>query len=867
MNLLDNFEEYKLPLLENGVRLPDFEIPSKIAEELGLRGNISDYDFLKALSEAGLKQKIGLNHPNIKEYKTRLKTELDSFNELGFCGYTLITWDIVRFCRESNIATGYGRGSCAGSLVLYLIDVVSHVDPIINKLYFERFLSKTRAKFKEVNGAKYYDGSLLFDVDLDVEDTRRDKVFTYISEKYPGRTAKICNMNTLTSKILVKEVVKAYLEFNEESATEISEMIPKLFGKVHDLDKSIEESKEFANFVNYNPDVLKICKSLYELPSHLSVHASAMLISYRPIDEFIPLQLVNNKETEKMDKITAYSMDDALNLAVKIDILGLNSASLISDVCNMINIRPNDIDIHDPMIYENLRNLQHAEGLFQVSSPTNFNVLKKVKPRNLEDLAAIVALARPGALQFVEQFADYVQTGKFQSIHPFLDDVFQETGSLCLYQEQLMKATNKIGFSLEEAEILRRIVGKKKLHEVKEWQEKIHTKIKENKLDPVLGDIIWKILDDSASYSFNKSHSVAYASMCAATTYLKFKYPREFYLNLLKLSREKSNQIECIQKIQAELMFFDIKLLGPDLLKSNLDFTLEGDDIRFGLSSIKNIADKSFEKLMQFQKSCKNKFQIFLAAEEAKLRLSIVCNLCQAGCLDTFLGKYSRSRLVLEVQTFGKLTPREKKRIFQIAGDFDYDLFKIIKYLSTSQNGEKSFMSESRLETLRRDYSPFKEIYKKNSENEGLCNYFFEKKLLGYSYSQHLEKLLRVHYPELMDINEVKSEIKDLPVCFCGEVEEVKYFTARNKKKTKCCKLLLRDSTGSITVMMFNDCIAFNEENNGGQKYENGQILVVKGTTKQDCVFANQAVNQAIKIVTKLSEVEEKEPKKEKILV
>ena len=195
------------------------------------------------------------------------------------------------------------------------------------------------------------------------------------------------------------------------------------------------------------------------------------------------------------------------------------------------------------------------------------NIFQKVKPKNLEELSGVLALARPGALAFVDQYASYTNDDIKESIHPFFDDILSPTGGVALYQEQLMRMAHKIGFTLDEAEILRRIVGKKKVSEVRKWKKKIRDKVKENELDTEIGNILWRILEDSANYSFNKSHSISYAARAAATTYLKFKYPQEFFLSLLKMTRHEPDPILEISKIQTEILGFSclsfIAVLSP----------------------------------------------------------------------------------------------------------------------------------------------------------------------------------------------------------------------------------------------------------------------------------------------------------------
>jgi DNA polymerase-3 subunit alpha len=264
-----------------------------------------------------------------------------------------------------------------------------------------------------------------------------------------------------------------------------------------------------------------------------------------------------------------------------------------------------------------------------------------------------------------------------------------------------MQMAHKIGFTLDEAEILRRIVGKKKVDEVKKWKQKIIDKIAENNLAPEIGDILWKILEDSANYSFNASHSFSYAALAASTVYLKFKYPREFFLALLRMTRNEPDPIGEISKIQKEMSYFGVKLLPPHIVKSKMDFSTEGNDIRFGLLSIKGISDKSMEKLGKFKTEKSGKFHVFEAANEAGLNVGVLCALIQAGALDGF--KQSRTKVVYEAQFWNLLTEKEKIKCLELADQFDHDLVNVIKELMTRKDEKgKTIIKESRIETLKK---------------------------------------------------------------------------------------------------------------------------------------------------------------------
>lgn len=855
MSFTQQFQKYSIPLLTNGVKLPKFQLSPEDKERYKNDNCYKDdYEFLRALCIDGFVKKVGKFNPKYKEYQQRMDKELSLFKELEFCGYVLITWDIINFCRRNNIGTGYARGSAAGSLVLYLIDVVSHVDPVKNNLYFERFLSKARAKFKEIDGVKHYDGSLLLDIDIDISFRQRSQVIEYLDNKYKSQTAKLLTVSTLTSKILIKEVIKVYLGSNEDDANIVSDMIPKVFGKVYNIEDSIKESPEFAGFADKNKEAILIAKKLHGLYLHYGVHPSAVVISAEKINDILPLQCTKDK-----DLVTGYSMEDTLNLAAKVDILGLRAATLVQDVCQLVGIKPEDIDVEDPVIYRNLQNLTCPHGLFQIEADCNYKVLQKIKPRNLNDLSAIVAIARPGALQFTESYAQYVESGEYQSVHPFFDDVFKPSGGLCLYQEDLMRAANKIGFTLDESEILRRIVGKKKLDEVKEWQSKIENKVKENKLSPELSGILWKILDDSASYSFNKSHSASYATMCAATAYLKFKYPKEFFVTLLRLSQDEPNPIEEVSKIYKELPYFNIQLLPPSITKSANNYEIEGDNIRMGLNSVKSISDKALTKLDNFKNKYSSKFDIFRAANSAGLNLGIVSNLIWAGSLDDMLTE-SRATTQMEFVLWNLLTGKgEKEWASKLEKEYNSNLIEIVKALNEKVKNEKGkpIIKDSRRLTIRKGFAPYMEMYKANQNNPDIFTYVAERFLLGFAYSKTLYDIYKPHVDNLVTIQEILGDLEDTKVKFVADVAEISL--GKTKKGSECMKLQVKDHTGDIRIMVFensyNDGITRSKEASGRMIVEN-DIIICEGIKKDGaCVFGELVTAQNANVFLKISQM------------
>jgi DNA polymerase-3 subunit alpha len=842
----DKFQDTELDI--HGVRLPEFEIDLASKRHLGISEDSSNYDFLKALALNGFKNlNINKSDKDYKKYVDRAKHELDTLKELGFIDYILLVWDVIHFCKTSDIPIGLGRGSAAGSLILYLVGV-TRIDPVKYDLYFERFISKIRAKKQVIDGVTYLDGSLMCDVDLDICYYNRQKVLQYLENKFKGKTSKILTFNSLSGKLLIKECGKIIAEKPEQEMTMISSLIPKTYGQVKDISEAYQEVEQFKEWCDQNKEAYQIALKLRDLIKNKGVHPSGVLLSYYDLETICPTEFSSDKEV-----VSSFDMNWASVFNIKLDILGLRSVSVVDNVCKSINIKIEDIDLNHESIYRNLQDLKSPHGLFQIEAETNFRVCQKVKPKNLEELSGVLALARPGALQFVDKYAAHTNFQQSESIHPFFDEILKETGGVALYQEQLMKMANKIGFTLDEAEILRRIVGKKKTEEIKAWKQKIEQKCKQNKIPKEVSEILWKILEDSANYSFNKSHSIAYAGLAAITIYLKFNYPQQFFLSLLKMSRNEPDPIGEISKIQKEMHNFGIKLLPPHIIKSEMDFSIEDKDIRFGLLSIKGISDKSIEKLNSFRNKYSNKFEIFEAAEEAGLNIGALSALIQAGALSGF--NQSRSKIVLEVQLWNMLTSKEKKYAISFADKFDYDLIKIIKHLNKfTDEKNKVVIKDNRLSTIKEKYTPYLSIYEQNNKSESFANWYYEKKLLGYTYNKNLKDIFAEKRENLKYVSDVLDEPVNSKVALVGQIEEVFSGISKNAKKTRYVRLKISDETSTISVLIFNDNIDTNKLLNN-RNFEEGNIVIVKGSKRDDCIFGDLIAVQDHEIYMKLNDL------------
>jgi len=368
-------------------------------------------------------------------------------------------------------------------------------------------------------------------------------------------------------------------------------------------------------------------------------------------------------------------------------------------------------------------------------------------------------------------------------------------------------------------------------------------------------------MEDSANYSFNKSHSLAYAALAAVTIYLKFNYPQQFFLSLLKMSRNEPDPIGEISKIQKEMHEFQIQLLPPHIIKSEMDFSIEQTDIRFGLLSIKGISDKSIQKLNSFRNKYSNKFEIFQAAEEADLNIGVLSALIQAGALSGF--SQSRSKIALEAQLWNILTSKEKKYAISFAEKFDYDLIKIIKHLNKfTDEKNHTVIKDTRLKTIKNRYDPYLQIYNQNSKSESFANWYYEKKLLGYTYNKDLKEIFSEKRENLKYINDIIDEPVNSKVAFVGQIEEVFTGVSKNEKKTRYVRLKISDETSSISVLIFNDNIENNKLLNN-KAFEEGNIVITKGLKRDDCIFGDLVAIQDQQIYMKLNDLKKIVDKKE----
>lgn len=467
------------------------------------------------------------------------------------------------------------HNSAAGSLVLYLLGVTD-IDPIPHGLFFERFVSKSRArKVKDKSGKEFLVGSVLPDIDNDISYEKRDKVIEYIEKTHKGRTAKILTFNTFSSKLCIREATKYFDEASEDDAKSVSDLIPKHHGKVASLTDSVREDEKFAEWVENHPTTFQNALIIENLIKNTGVHPSGIAICSQEISNVVPLQ-----HTKEGDLVTGYNMHDVADLMVKFDILGLRTLTIAHKTCKKIGVSLEDINPNDNFIYQILQDFNHPMGLFQISADTNSQVCRDVKPINLSELSDVVALARPSSLQFVDDYIRNKLSPSELGVHPVMDDLLRESKNVFLYQETLMQCISQVfGFSLQDADDVRRIVGKKLVEKMQPWKEKIYNAAREKGMEESVADYFWTALEAAANYSFNKC--ISPDSIVETESGNKCMYEVNVGEKILAYDTKNNAQhfVEVIDKIESQAELYEVEFEDGRVIKCSMEHKFLCDDL------------------------------------------------------------------------------------------------------------------------------------------------------------------------------------------------------------------------------------------------------------------------------------------------
>src|SRR5487761_75919 len=640
-----------LHLEKNQHVFPRFEVPQgETLETFFERVTREGFNRRLSLLER-LRAEGRLRYP-IEAYGERLDREIELIKQMRFAGYFLIVWDFIRFAREQCIPVGPGRGSAAGSLVSYAMQITD-IDPLQYDLLFERFLNPERITFP--------------DIDIDFCMRRRGEVITYVTEKY-GRdnVSQIITFGTMAAKAVIRDAGRA-LDMPFAEVDRIAKQVPNVLNIT--LQEAIEQSPELRQMRDGDPrvaDLLTVAMSLEGLARHASTHAAGVVISPQPLQEIVPVY-----KSSKDEITTQYAMDDLEKIGLlKMDFLGLATLTVLDDAVRVIDAtRGEKVDLarillDDAKTYE-LLSKGLTGGIFQFESRGMTDILRRVKPNRLTDLTALNALYRPGPIQggMIDDFiARKMGRKKVTYDLPQLKDILEETYGVIVYQEQVMQiAASVAGFSLGEADVLRRAMGKKK-HEVMVAQrEKFLAGARANNIPPKKAEKLFELMEQFAGYGFNKSHSAAYALVAYQTAYLKARYPVEFMAALL--TAEIGNQDKLIRYLN-QCRDMGIGILPPDVNSSDRTFTPSGKDIRFGLTAIKNVGGAAIESVLEARNKLGRFDSLYQFCESVDLRLlnkRVIESLIKAGAMDS-LGAH-RAQMMTALDRAMELGQKRQKQL------------------------------------------------------------------------------------------------------------------------------------------------------------------------------------------------------------
>jgi DNA polymerase-3 subunit alpha len=619
--------------------MPDFEVPAGETLETYFR-RVCAEGLDRRLTEADAKPESERpEHPR-EDYQARLELELDVICQMGYPGYFLITWDLIRHAREQDIPVGPGRGSAAGSVVAWCLSITD-VDPLKYGLLFERFLNPERKS--------------LPDIDMDFCQRRRGEVIRYVQEKYgKDRVAQIITFGTLSAKSVIRDVGRVMnMTFGE--VDRIAKLVPDELGVK--LAKALEDSPQLAEAGRTDERVgklLHIAQQLEGLARNPGVHAAGVIIAPSPLDELVPLFRTNKDEV-----VTQFAKDEGEAIGLlKMDFLGLKTLTVLHDALKAIErsghgkIVLETLPLDDEPTFELFRQAR-TSGVFQFESSGMREVLRKLQPVSYDDLTALNALYRPGPLQS-GMVDDYIERRhgrqKVTYPHEALEKILEPTYGTLVFQEQVMQAAVEMaGFSLAQADNLRKAMGKKKV-EVMAAQKKLFVEgAAKGGIPTKKSAEVFELMEKFAAYGFNKSHSAAYALVAYWCGYLKAHHPAHFMAALLTSDRDNTSKVV---RYIAECRELSIEVLPPDVNESDVDFTAVGPrTIRFGLSAIKGVGRSAVKSILEARERAGRFEELYGYCAEIDLRLNnkkVLEALVKAGALDSLGGKRSALMAALE---------------------------------------------------------------------------------------------------------------------------------------------------------------------------------------------------------------------------
>ncbi|MBN1384659.1 MAG: DNA polymerase III subunit alpha [Elusimicrobia bacterium] len=762
--------------------------------------------YLRKLCEKGI---IVRYEKPTEQINKRLNHELKIISDMGYSGYFLIVWDFIHYAKKNNIPVGPGRGSGAGSIVSYLLGI-TEVDPLEHGLLFERFLNPSRITMP--------------DLDIDFSDEGRDQVIDYVKHKYGSdKVVQIITFGSMLAKGVIRDTGRV-LSVPLNVVNKIAGMVPKTLGIT--LSQSLSLVPELKSVYNSDPQVKKmidVALKLEGLKRHSGVHAAGIVIAKDDVTNYVPLAKRDEVVTTQYEGRLLEKMG-----LLKIDFLGLRTLTVIKNTVELIKNRHNiKIDIEkipfdDKKTFQLLSDAK-VGGVFQVEKAGMRDLLKKLKPKHISDITALISLYRPGPMGsgMLDDFVSrYHKKTKVRYDHPLMENILKETYGITVYQEQVMEiATTLVGLSLSEADIFRSAMSKKNIDLIEQYKTIFIEGAKKRGLSKPVAEKIFNNTKSFGEYGFNKSHATAYGFLTYRTAYLKANYPLEFFTSLLsseightKISKEEDNKI--VQYLR-DAEDFGIKIFPPDINKSFPEFTVENEGIRFGLVAIKNVGAGAVDSIV----AERNKNGPFTTISDFSARINfhsvnkkVLESLCKAGALDSLLPKKTN---MPERDTFCE--------------NIEHIIAKNSNIQKEKERGQSLlFDLISQSEKTKEGIPEFRTIPKEKQwhEHQFLA---FEKEVLGFYLSGHpLAK-----YSDEMKIYS-KTSISDIKknhaetVRVAGIVANLRRLIS--KKKEQYARFKLEDLDDEIDVLvfpkLFNEC--------GHDTLKMDEMTVVSGRLNSD---------------------------------
>ncbi len=793
------------------IQLPYFNTPEN--------QNIDDYIY--KLCRDGLVVRYGKTYEKIDlAIKERMDYELSVIKKMGWPSYFLIVSDFVNWAKNNKIVVGPGRGSAAGSLVSYLLNI-TNIDPLKYDLLFERFLNPDRISMP--------------DIDMDFADIRRDEVLKYVEEKYGhDHVSQIITFGTMAARAAVRDVGRV-LGYPYELCDKLAKMIP-MFSKINQAVEEISELKELYKTDPASKQIIDYAKRLEGVARHASTHACGVVITKDPLTEYLPLQYASSSDRTIVSQFSLHPVED-LGL-LKMDFLGLKNLTIIESAIKIIkNTRGIEIDIDkipqdDELTYK-LFQAGETTGVFQFESSGMKRYLRDLKPTEFEDIIAMVALYRPGPMEWIPDYINGKHGKKKPNyLHAKLEPILAKTYGVAIYQEQVMQiARDLAGFTMAEADVLRKAVGKKIVKLLVEQKEKFIEGCVRNGIPSQLAERVFAFIEPFAGYGFNRSHAACYALIGYQTAYLKAHWPTEFMAALLTADQQNTDRVAI--EIE-ECRHMGIKVMAPDINQSFDSFTVvtsgtekniavkadeAPDTIRFGLKAIKNIGDHIAEEIIKERKK-NGPYQD-------------ITDLLERVC-DKDLNKKSLESLI-KSGGLDKLGERG-----QLLGNMDNILEFNRETTKTKSNGQASLFSDAPSlnfsRKLKLDPAPAA------SQREKLA---WEKELLGLYISEHpFSEYKRFLNQSILSTALLAEHKLDNQIYIAGVITKIKKIITRSNEPMLFVKI--EDIRGSVEILVFPSLL---KENN--LIWQDGKVVLCQGKLSDKDQEFKLLCNKAVELNVK----------------